>query len=1147
MKILNIHFKNINSLAGESRIDFQQAPFSDTGVFAITGPNGSGKSSILDAITLGLYGETFRFDRPAAYVMTKQTAECFAEVEFSVGQEQYRSSWQVQREQGNPEGELMPAKMQLLRLGETQELLANNVAQVCAQITEITGMNFRNFTRAILLAQGDFAAFLNALDSERMDILEKIISTDIYADYKSEVADKSAKAEQRLQELTQDLAVVQVLEPEQQEAYEHDLLDFNEQYQELQQELERLKQQQNTLQGISTLQERLLEQDKKLKSSNAKAAEQQQVLAKIAAGQDVQLFKESMEELNLKSAGLQQNQAALTALQAELQELKQRLGNNPNKPDGLEKLSITAQMQAIDSMKAQMNLLNSQRNSETSLLQALAIQVTEKRSVLATVTDWLDGHAKEAFLVDDFPEIPKLRKLRAELLELEQQQNADTKWSKTTLATLKNNKLAIERELKQHGEFKKNLLNQEQDLQKLAQGRSLQDIEELGLELLERTKSFEEMHKLALANQKLDKSQIGFWSSLFAKKTVEFSSAELAIELEKLKLDVKREDNIKLALEHLLSQESLMKKMAADRHHLSDGKPCPLCGALQHPYAQTAPVSGSSKQAFTDQQAKLKAMLATVERLTKQLDIAQKREQKNHAEQNQLIVIRSQWLTLCNRLGVGSNLDITNTRLMKQLWDKQSNELKEVIGLLSKHKSKQADIEKLKAAIVKSENTVQQLQQAITELDAQWQARPKDTNYDALIAAKQLQEKQLTEKIASQLTALAEKMPPKKKEDALLDRLNTRRQEYQSYALRGKSLTEELDVLAAKELRCQTEIKNCNTKLDQLGSQLQTEEFAGLHLAVIEKQKLIIDKEQLVAQQQAELNRTRQAIQQRIQESAFSSIEEVSELLELMQNEASIAQQQAELVLQADAYNKELLAINEQLQDARAQLIPGLTEQDLGLKQKQVLEQMDIAKLEAQRLQRLLKDQQLLQQKYEVVLVQLQNQQEIVQECLAELDKISAESGNEFRRRVRNRIAEQLLSQTNAVLEKISGRYYLRQKTSEQGLALEIEDTAQNNARRLPKTLSGGESFVVSLALALGLAELANNGKSVDSLFLDEGFGNLDAETLYTVISTLENLHTQQGKIVGVISHIDSVQKRFKAQLQVVKKPNGMGELKKAS
>jgi len=208
--------------------------------------------------------------------------------------------------------------------------------------------------------------------------------------------------------------------------------------------------------------------------------------------------------------------------------------------------------------------------------------------------------------------------------------------------------------------------------------------------------------------------------------------------------------------------------------------------------------------------------------------------------------------------------------------------------------------------------------------------------------------------------------------------------------------------------------------------------------------------------------------------------------------------------------------------------------------------QMEIAGLEAQRLEKLVNEQKQLQQKYDAGLIQVQNQEELTQQFTEEVAQMAEESGMSFRRRVQGRLADKLLLQTNEILEKISGRYYIRQMPSEQGLALEIEDTYQGNVRRLPKTLSGGESFVVSLALALGLSELANNGKSVDSLFLDEGFGNLDAETLYTVISTLEGLHTH-GKTVGVISHVEGVQKRFKAQLQVVKKPNGMGELRKAS
>jgi exonuclease SbcC len=140
-------------------------------------------------------------------------------------------------------------------------------------------------------------------------------------------------------------------------------------------------------------------------------------------------------------------------------------------------------------------------------------------------------------------------------------------------------------------------------------------------------------------------------------------------------------------------------------------------------------------------------------------------------------------------------------------------------------------------------------------------------------------------------------------------------------------------------------------------------------------------------------------------------------------------------------------------------------------------------------------------------------------------------------------MVDKLLSQTNQILEKLSGRYYVRSTDSELGLALEIEDTKQKNLRRLPQTLSGGESFVVSLALALGLAEIANNGKAIDSLFLDEGFGNLDADALYMAMSTLESLKTH-GKIVGVISHVEGVKKRIKTQIELVKKPNGLSELK---
>ncbi len=95
MKILGVKFKNINSLTGEWEIRFDRSPISDTRLFAIVGPNGSGKSSILDAITLGLYGETARLGSPETAILNLQGNESYAEVTFSVMDHRYFSKWSV--------------------------------------------------------------------------------------------------------------------------------------------------------------------------------------------------------------------------------------------------------------------------------------------------------------------------------------------------------------------------------------------------------------------------------------------------------------------------------------------------------------------------------------------------------------------------------------------------------------------------------------------------------------------------------------------------------------------------------------------------------------------------------------------------------------------------------------------------------------------------------------------------------------------------------------------------------------------------------------------------------------------------------------------------------------------------------------------
>jgi exonuclease SbcC len=569
---------------------------------------------------------------------------------------------------------------------------------------------------------------------------------------------------------------------------------------------------------------------------------------------------------------------------------------------------------------------------------------------------------------------------------------------------------------------------------------------------------------------------------------------------------------------------------------------------LQHPYVKRAPVPTNSQQALIDQRAKIQKLTLTVNQLSQQIKAAQQQTQSKQARQAQMQQISGQWLTLCNRLNTASDeLDIDNLKLMQRLQKAETAELQNINALAKRYRNTQASIEKLKTLIARSEASLEQLQERTRKLEAEWQGRPQEQiDIEAALPRVQQEEIELTAKVQHDLAALGEKMPGKGKEDELFDRLNIRRQDYHGYAFRRKSLTEELHALAEKEATCRANIKVCDDKLERLQGGLRTEETLGLHLALIEKQKLIADKEHLLAQQQAESSSLEQALLEKLQGTQFTTVKQLNESLELMEHQADFERQLAELEQEIDARTVALQQSQADLETEQAHIVSEISLEELAVQLKSLNEKIDIARLEVQRLDQLLQQQKQLQQRYEALCLRLQEQEKIAELCRFEVEQISAEHGMAFRRRVQEKIAGQLLAKTNEVLEKISGRYYLRQRSSEQGLALEIEDTYQGNVRRLPKTLSGGESFVVSLALALGLSELANNGKSVDSLFLDEGFGNLDADTLYTVISTLEGLHTH-GKTVGVISHVEGVQKRFKAQLQVVKKPNGMGELRKAS
>ena len=182
MRIHTIRLSNLNALTGTWEIDLDHPAYADN-IYALTGPTGAGKTTILDAISLALYGRTPRLARigkAGNEIMSRHSGTCHAEITFSTRAGRYRSHWSQHRARRKAGGELQNPKHELAD-AESGELLATGLKDVAAAIERLTGMDYQRFTRAMLLAQGDFAAFLRAAPDERAPLLEQITGTEIYS------------------------------------------------------------------------------------------------------------------------------------------------------------------------------------------------------------------------------------------------------------------------------------------------------------------------------------------------------------------------------------------------------------------------------------------------------------------------------------------------------------------------------------------------------------------------------------------------------------------------------------------------------------------------------------------------------------------------------------------------------------------------------------------------------------------------------------------------------------------------------------------------------------------------------------------------------------------------------------------------------
>ena len=1230
MRILTLRLKNLNALKGEWKIDFTQSPFIDNGLFAITGPTGAGKTTLLDAICLALYHQTPRLGPISTSnndIMTRGTAECLAEVEFDIKGKAYRAFWSMRRARGKVDGNLQSADVELAEV-ESGKVLASQVRPKSEEIEKLTGLNFARFTKSMMLSQGDFAAFLNANEGDRAELLEELTGTEIYGQISQAVHQQFSEAKQNKKEFAIKLEGVTLLSNEQITEFEEEQASINGQVAAFNKSLAELQQQQQWQLAFNANQLALKE---------ASEAQQGADNAINEAKQELDLLTQSEPAEKLRLPFLQRN-----GLQQDVTNYKEKLNEKAAQLPELQtqkeqhSLTVTSAEQALLQVKQQSSELERRINEQVVPLDNKIAQLTTDQQKanenVASLTRSINALTKKRTEIENASadNKTKLSELEAYLREhhsLSSMAEFISGWSETARH--------IESDQKQLEMLKRSAHEDRHALSSLDEtttqtNQALKILTQTFDNKTAQVATCEEALNAALSNankncvttkislQQERDSKLHHWDNLIQIGHVQ--QQYLALEQDVLSLSAQQEGLEKQLTQQQSERQALVEAYKQTRGNLKDtealialdaevahlraqlksGEPCPVCGANEHTTSsvkidvpETIQKRDSLQQQLDDieqQGARAKESVThtelTLTQVNKQLDQASAQRDALLEKWQRLSKVLSTDIPSFEKVGINTSESVAQfTEQFKTRLDDISAQLTRIeqceqtlnAALQSKNEAHQALQAKQSELAVRMQQR-ETLEKQLTERDAEIESKTKGVNNSILALSETMTahgaeiHNLAIDGIAKWLNEKTEALKAYKHNHQQHAKLKEELQEVSSTLLvlnrdiesaenQLKSVSEELvhldsNLKALHDSRL-TVFPECNiSKARSKASvaQEQAEQNVSECKSRLQQTDTILSRlEAEIAQLNEQLNEKELALTEAIEhfnrqlasspftdEQAFISAllgEETRNRLLELQKRLTQQKQQSDLKLEnVLATQKSLKAYDNAVQWQRV-----LEEHGMQWVELQITEQ-------AQQRDALLSNLGQIKQQLSANNKAREKQQQLVEE-MAAFDAyydditylhslIGSASGDKFRRFAQGLTLDNLVQLANQQLDKLHGRYQLIRKENE-GLGLSVLDTWQGDVVRDTKTLSGGESFLVSLALALALSDLVSHKTSIDSLFLDEGFGTLDAETLDVALDALDNLNAS-GKMIGVISHIEAMKERIPTQLKVIKR-NGVG------